>query len=79
MRVREELRDNEVEFPNGVPSFKQISSLPVLNGFIMESMRLHPAQSIGLPRVAGINNVKLGNITVPAGVYISPFPVPKIL
>lgn len=72
-RIREELRVNSIEFSDGAPPYQQISSLPVLNGFIMESMRLHPAQSIGLPRVAGSSEVKLGGITIPAGVRIYPF------
>jgi len=71
-RIREELHSKSVEFPNGVPSYQRIASLSILHGFIMESMRLHPAQSIGLPRVAGTSEAKLGGITVPAGVCTVP-------
>ena len=71
-RIRDELRSRKVEFVNGVPPYKQIKSLSVLHGFVMESMRLHPAQSIGLPRVAGTSETTLGGISVPSGVRLFP-------
>lgn len=71
VRIRQELRDNKIDFIEGVPKYKSIASLPVLNGFVMESMRMHPAQSIGLPRVARTDGESIGGITVPAGVCIS--------
>ena len=70
IRIRQELRDNKVDFIRGVPRYRSIASLPVLNGFVMESMRMHPAQSIGLPRVARTDDANIGGIKVPAGVCI---------
>lgn len=68
-KIRQELRDNRIDFSQGgVPQYKDIKKLPILNGFVMESMRLHPAQSIGLPRVAGTNDVSVGGVKLPAGV-----------
>lgn len=67
-KIRQELRDNNVQTIDGVPRYKDFKSLPILNGFVTESMRLHPAQSIGLPRVAGTNDVSIGSIRLPAGV-----------
>ena len=74
-RIRQELRQNKVEFIKGVPRYKSIKSLPILDGFVMESMRMHPAQSIGLPRVARTSDASLGGIKVPAGVRIPEFPI----
>ena len=70
IRIRQELRDNKIEFIKGVPRYKSIASLPVLNGFVMESMRMHPAQSIGLPRIARTDDASIGGVKVPAGVCI---------
>ncbi|KAL2047632.1 hypothetical protein N7G274_000674 [Stereocaulon virgatum] len=70
-RVRQELREHKVEFIGGVPLYRSIKSLPVLDSFVMESMRMHPAQSIGLPRVARTNGASLGGIKVPAGTVVS--------
>lgn len=75
-KIREELRVNEIEFQDGVPAYKAIASLTTLHGFIMESMRLHPAQSIGLPRVTGTDGISVGGFTVPAGVSPLPLPFP---
>ena len=68
VKIRNELRKNKVEFKDGISQYRDIKSLPVLNGFVMESMRLHPAQSIGLPRVAQNSETSIGGIKVPAGV-----------
>ena len=73
-RIRQEVRENKVEFREGVPAFSQIASLRILDGFIMESMRLHPAQSIGLPRVAQTSEARIGGFAVPAGVSIALLP-----
>lgn len=67
-KIREELRQHEIGFATGITAYKQISELPILNGFVMESMRLHPAQSIGLPRVARFDGEVIGGVEVPAGV-----------
>lgn len=70
IRIRQELRENKIDFIKGVPRYKSIASLPVLDGFVMESMRMHPAQSIGLPRVARTDDASVGGVKVPAGVCI---------
>lgn len=67
-RMRDELRKNSVPFPGGVPSYKDIKQLPILNGFIMEGLRLHPAHSIGLPRIANTDTASIGGIALPKGV-----------
>ncbi|KAG8531772.1 uncharacterized protein KY384_003408 [Bacidia gigantensis] len=69
--LRTELRDNKVAFSNGVPPYKEIKSLPILDGFVLECMRLHPAQSIGLPRIACTNAASIGGIVIPQGTYVS--------
>lgn len=66
--VRQELRDQEIGFIEGVPTAKSIASLPVLDGVVTESMRLHPAQAIGLPRVARDDGNSIGGLPIPAGV-----------
>lgn len=72
-KMRAELRANKIGFQDGVPAYRDISSLTTLHGFVMESMRLHPAQSIGLPRVAGTDGMSVGGFAVPAGVRSLPF------
>lgn len=67
-KIRDELKKNRVPFYEGVPSYKDIKHLSILNGFIMESMRLHPAQSIGLPRIAGTDTASIGGVVLPKGV-----------
>jgi len=67
-RIREELRTNKIDFSTGIAPFRQTTDLPVLNGFVLESMRLHPAQSIGLPRVARFEGEVIGGVEIPAGV-----------
>ena len=71
-RIREELEMNDVPFHQGVASYSDIKQLPILNGFIMESMRLHPAQSIGLPRIAGTDTASVGGVVLPKGVSSCP-------
>lgn len=68
IRIRQELRDHDVKFPKGVPAYNEISLLNTLDGFVMEAMRLHPAQSIGLPRIARTNEASVGSIVIPEGV-----------
>ncbi|KAI4129454.1 MAG: hypothetical protein LQ338_002235 [Usnochroma carphineum] len=70
-RVREELRENRIKFIEGVPTAKSIASLPILDGVIMESMRLHPAQAIGLPRIARYDGNTIGGMEIPAGTTVS--------
>ena len=72
LRMRNEQRENNVPFPGGVASYKNIKQLPILNGFILESMRLHTTQSIGLPRVAGTDTASIGGVVLPKGVSSSP-------
>lgn len=67
-RVRNEFKENDIDFIEGVPTTKAIASLPILDGVIMESMRLHPAQAIGLPRAARYDGNSIDGIEVPAGV-----------
>ena len=69
--IRHELRENGVDFSHGgVPRYADIKQLPVLNGFVMECERLHPAQSIGLPRVSDVDGTSVGGIRIPANVGI---------
>ncbi|KAL8947151.1 MAG: hypothetical protein Q9222_006534 [Ikaeria aurantiellina] len=70
-RVRKEFRDNQIQFIEGVPTARSIASLPILEGVVMESMRLHPAQAIGLPRVAKYDGYEIGGIAIPAGTMVS--------
>ncbi len=67
-RLREELRSNNVHFEEGVPTLKEIASLPILDGIIMEGLRMHPAILIDLPRVAPSEGTTIGGVFVPAGV-----------
>lgn len=68
--IRQELIANQVEFVDGVPTMKQISSLSILDSVILESMRLHPVQAVGLPRIANSDESTIGGVRIPKGVCI---------
>lgn len=70
-RIRDELRAHNVAFRKGVPSYQDIKSLPALDAFVLESMRMHPAQAIGLPRIARTSAAVVGGVAIPAGTYLS--------
>ncbi|KAI9723340.1 MAG: hypothetical protein M1812_001224 [Candelaria pacifica] len=70
-RLRAELKSNEVQFSEGIPTLKAISTLPILDGIIMEGLRLHPAFLTGLPRVAPSKGSIIGEVFVPEGTIVS--------
>ena len=70
-KIRAELHANNVSFRKGVPAYQDIKSLPILDAFVLESMRMHPAQAIGLPRIARTSTAIVGGVAVPAGTYLS--------
>jgi cytochrome P450 len=70
-KLREELRQAKVK--DGGFSFQQLQTLPVLNGIVMETLRLHPAAPSSLPRITTTGG-KIGGIDVPAKVG---FPSPR--
>lgn len=45
-------------------SFQSLQSLPILNGVMMETLRLHPAVPGGLPRVTTGNGCSIGGLWV---------------
>jgi cytochrome P450 len=49
-------------------SFQSLQSLPILNGVMMETLRLHPAVPGGLPRVTTGNGCNIGGLWVPGKV-----------
>jgi cytochrome P450 len=62
-KLRAELK--EAKAKEGEFAFQQLSTLPVLNGIHMETLRLHPAVPSGLPRMT----TEAGRI---AGVEVAP-------
>ena len=70
-KIRAELHAHNVSFREGVPAYQDIKPLPILDAFVLESMRMHPAQAIGLPRVARTSTAIVGGVAVPAGTYLS--------
>lgn len=68
--IRQELIANQVEFRDGVPTMKQISSLSILDSVVLESMRLYPTHAVGLPRIANSDESTIGGVQIPKGVCI---------
>lgn len=48
-KLRAEIRDSEAKAAGF--SFHSLQALPVLNGIVMETLRLHPAAPSALPRI----------------------------
>ena len=65
-RVRAELA--EVEFANGVPNFKSVAQLPVLDAIIQEALRIHPAAPASLQRIAPSSGGVIAGTVVPPNV-----------
>ena len=53
---------------DGLPSFKDINDLPVLDAVINEALRLHPAAPASLPRETPAGGRTLNGVHVPAEV-----------
>ncbi|KAB5585128.1 cytochrome P450 [Coniochaeta sp. 2T2.1] len=67
-KLRAELRSSGAKAAGY--SYQSLQNLPVLNGVVMETMRLHPAAPSGLPRVA-TQNMDIGGTFVPAKTHVS--------
>ncbi|KAK3319398.1 cytochrome P450 [Apodospora peruviana] len=52
-------------------SFKSLSTLPILNGVFMETLRLHPAAPSALPRVTTGTGCQIGELHIPGGTLVS--------
>jgi cytochrome P450 len=65
-RLRAELRGARAR--DGGYTFQALQSLPVLNGVVMETLRLHPAAPSALPRVTTAARSEIGGLVVPAKV-----------
>ncbi|KAL1876832.1 hypothetical protein VTK73DRAFT_9134 [Phialemonium thermophilum] len=68
-RLREEIGKSRAK-EDGF-SFQSLQSLPILNGVIMETLRMHPAVPSGLPRVTTGNGCNIGGLHVPGKVLVS--------
>lgn len=65
-QLREELKD--VNFVQGVPQYKDVADLPILEALIQETLRLHPASPASLPRITPGEGGIIDGMTVPCAV-----------
>jgi cytochrome P450 len=72
--LRKELRAAKVGFSHGVPKYKDVANLEILNAVITEGLRVHGPVPSGLPRVVPKEGAKLGGHFVPGGVSSLPAP-----
>ena len=73
-RLREELQRAKVRFRSGVPDYKDIDRLEILDAVELEGLRLHPAAPGSLPRVVSLQGAWITGIFIPGGVS---FPHPS--
>lgn len=52
-------------------SFQTLQTLPVLNGIVAETLRLHPAAPSGLPRVTTARRTNISGLDLPADTLVS--------
>ncbi|RYP65630.1 hypothetical protein DL769_006261 [Monosporascus sp. CRB-8-3] len=52
-------------------SFQSLQSLPILNGIVMETLRLHPAAPSALPRITTGKGCDIGGMWVPGKTLVS--------
>lgn len=64
--LRKELKG--VNFVSGIPSYKDVVQLPVLDALIQEVLRLHPAAPTSLQRFNPTSEGKVAGVVVPAKV-----------
>jgi len=62
--LRNEL-SRDIDWTEGLPSFKEISELPILDAVIKEALRLHPAAPASLPRDTPAGGRTLNGVLVP--------------
>ncbi|KAI9682446.1 MAG: hypothetical protein M1829_000238 [Trizodia sp. TS-e1964] len=69
-RVRQEQKDNNIQFIKGVPSYKDIENLPILNAVVSENLRLFPAAAAALPRVTPQGGATISGTYLPGGTTV---------
>lgn len=67
----------KVKTSDGVVSFSDVDSLPILDAVVKEGLRVHPAAPASLPRVAPPQGGRISDVYVPAGVSESRIVAPK--
>lgn len=67
-QLRQALRDACPSFTAGVPQYKDIERLELLDSIILESLRLHGPAVNGFPRSVPPQGATIGGIFVPGGV-----------
>ncbi len=65
-RLREELE--HVHFVSGVPSYKDVAQLQILDAVVQEVLRMHPAAPASLQRIDSISGGVIAGIVVPPNV-----------
>jgi len=61
---------DNAEDSNGGSPIKDLTKLPLLNGIINESLRLHYAGPSGFPRITPPEGIKVGNTFIPGNVNV---------
>lgn len=66
-RIRDELC-NIIFTTQGIPEYKDIANLPILEAVIQETLRLHPAAPASLPRIPPREGGTILGLQIPANV-----------
>lgn len=67
-RLRQELRTQLPGHSGKVPTFNDVTQLPILDAVIKEALRLHPAAPASLPRETPRGGASLNGYNIPEGV-----------
>ncbi|KEF60630.1 uncharacterized protein A1O9_02191 [Exophiala aquamarina CBS 119918] len=70
MKLHSEISHN-IGWTSGLPNFKDISELPILDAVINEALRLHPAAPASLPRETPVGGRMLNNVFIPEKTIVS--------
>lgn len=63
-KLRSEI-SHDIVWTDGLPSFKDISELPLLDAVVNEALRLHPAAPASLPRETPVGGRMLNGVFIP--------------
>lgn len=71
-QLRQELKDLDIHVDGSgeIPPYKIVDALPLLNGVILEGLRLHGPAVGSLPRLAPAGGATIGGVFVPGGVSL---------
>jgi cytochrome P450 len=67
--LREEVKD--AMSPDSPPNWPKLTQLPLLDGILQETLRMHPPVPTGMPRNTPTTGAQIGDLFVPSDVIVS--------